>query len=119
MWGGSISSCGPLRNLNRDRPAVVVGVVAAGRLEVQLLEAAGDWSHLGGTHGAAVDLHDGCDLVPGPREEHLISRVEFCPVYVALLHRHPELPLGELHYRVACDPFQNVRRHRWGDQRAL
>src|SRR3712207_984089 len=106
MWGGSISSRSPFRNLHRDGPVLVVWVIAPGCLEVQLLEAVRNRPHLAGSNRAAVDLHDGCDLVPGPGEEYLISCVELRPVNVALFYGHPQLPLRELHDSVARNAFQ-------------
>ena len=66
MKGGSISSRRPLRNLDGDGPVSVLFPLAAGGLEVQLLQALGDGSYTASPDGTVVHLDDGCYLEPRP-----------------------------------------------------
>src|SRR5918995_1351446 len=65
MKGGSISSRRPLRNLDGDGPVSVLFPLAAGGLEVQLLQALGDLAVLGEEDGVVVACH--VRLIDGER----------------------------------------------------
>src|SRR5215207_4454453 len=108
--GASISPGRLLRNLDGHGPVRVLGPVAARGLEIQLLQARRHRSHLAGPYGAVVYLDDGRYLEPRPRQEDLVGDVQLGSSYVALVDGHPEFLLGELHYRVARDAFEDVRR---------
>src|SRR5829696_2438771 len=106
----SISPGGPLCNLDGDRPVGVVWVLAAGCLEVQLLQAAHDGAHLTRTDLAVVYLCHGRDLETGAGEEDLVGGVEFGTAHVSLVGRHPELLFGQLHHRVTGYALQDIGR---------
>src|SRR5215204_6797920 len=110
MKDGSISSRRPLRNLDGDCPVSVLYPLAAGGLEVQLLQALGDGSYTAGPDGTVVHLDDGCYLEPRPREEHLVCSVELRTSHLTLYDGHPELLVGQLHDGVARYALQDVSR---------
>src|ERR671916_2685685 len=119
MKGGSISSRRPLRNLDRDGPVGVLLPLAARGLEVQLLQALGDWPYAAGPDGTVVHLDDGRYLEPRPREEDLVRGVELRAVHRTLYDGHPELFAGELHDGVARNALQDVSRDGRCDESAL
>src|SRR5215210_3988535 len=97
MKGGSISLPHSFRNLYGHRPIGVLVPPAARGLEVQLLQALDDRAYAARADGPVVDLDDGGDLEPRPREKHLISGIELRPTHLALDDGHPELFARKLH----------------------
>src|SRR5215210_624455 len=136
MKGGSISSRRPFRNLDGHRPVCVILPLAAGGLEVHLLQALGDGPYAARPDGTVVDLDHGCYLESRPREEDFVCGVELRTAHLALYDGYPELLACELHDGVAryalqyvssygrCDELtlpdeEDVRRARLGDLAVL
>src|SRR5918997_4737649 len=121
MKGSSISSRRPLRNLDRDGPVGVLLPLAARGLEVQLLQALGDWPYAARPDGTVVHLDDGRYLEPRPREEDLVRGVELRAVRRTLYNRHPELLSCQLHNGVTRYALQDVRRYwrGWNNYRSV
>src|SRR5215210_1572018 len=119
MWGGSISPPRPLRNLDGDGPVGVRVPAAAGCLEVQLLQALGYGADAARADGAVVHRDHGRYLEACAGKEDLVRRVELGPANVALRNGEVELPLGELHHRVAGYALEDVRGNPRGYELAL
>ena len=93
-------------------------VVAAREREVEVTDALGDGTDRAVADRAPVDLHARRDLCAGPAEKDLVRDVQLRAVDGPLLDGDAQLARKD-DDRVARDPFEDVRGHRWRHEDAV
>src|SRR5260221_573467 len=105
--------------INRDRPVLVLGRVAADRAEVDALQLLCELAHLARANTAPVDLDHRRDLRAGAAQEQLIAGVQLGAVDAAFDHSLAQLFLDHRHQQGPGDAFEDVVGDGWRHEDAV